>query len=115
MEISELPIGFELLSDEETFLNDLDQQDTMVQGGCGPTPQTPFILCAAPTAVPMPEHPEPFPKCPRPIPQPTPPVFENPRPTPFPKTGPIPFPKTGPIPFPRTGPIVMTPPIRMEH
>ncbi|AOY82566.1 MULTISPECIES: hypothetical protein [Moorena] len=107
MEISELPIGFELLSDEETFLNDLDQQDTMVHGGCGPTPQTPFILCPAPTAVPMPEHPEPFPKCPRPIPQPTPPVFEHPRPRP-------PFPKPGPRHFPRTGPI-MTPPIRMEH
>ncbi|WP_424094698.1 hypothetical protein [Moorena producens] len=107
MEISELPIGFELLSDEETFLNDLDQQDTMVQGGCGPTPQTPYILCPAPTAVPMPEHPEPFPKCPRPIPQPTPPVFEHP--------GPRPFPKPRTIPIYRTGPIVMTPPIRMDH
>lgn len=80
IEISELPVGFDLLSDDETFLNELaDEQEKIYGGYCAPTPYTPIVLCPTP--------PEPGPK---PKPQPTPPI-------------PAPWPK-------RTPPIQMTPP-----
>lgn len=81
MKIEDLPAGFELLSDEESFLNELaDEQETKVQGGyCAPTPYTPIVLCATPP-YPTPPVVEPYPKPypypkPFPFPQPTPPEY----------------------------------------
>ncbi len=87
MEISDLPAGFELLSDEETFLNELaDEQDNLIYGGhCAPTPYTPIVLCATPPYPIVKTPPIPEPK-PQPIPQPTPPV---PAPWPIKITPPI--------------------------
>ncbi len=74
MKIADLPVGLELLSDEETFLNELaDEQQNLIYGGhCAPTPYTPIVLC------PTPPESEPKPK-----PQPTPPI-----PAPWPKMTP---------------------------
>ena len=93
MKIADLSVGVELLSDEETFLNDLaDEQETLIQGGyCAPTPYTPFVLCATP---PYRTPPVPAPG-PKPLPQPTPPI-------------------PAPWPIKRTPPIIMTPPIKSD-
>jgi hypothetical protein len=80
LNVSDIPAGYELLADTETFLDDLNQESTnLVTGGhCAPSPQTPFVLCL-PVGEPKPIH--------------KPPIHE-PRPKPRPKPRPI---KTHPI------------------
>jgi hypothetical protein len=74
--VLDIPAGFDLLNDCETFLDDLNQESgNLVFGGhCAPSPLTPRVRCAAPTWEPPTEveaFPEPSPK---PRPRPKPPV-----------------------------------------
>jgi hypothetical protein len=98
LNVSDIPTGYELLSDTETFLDNLNNEEAnVIYGGkkfgggnlldkCPTGIAQGTALTARPVCITNPGGLDP-----KPHPQPTPPVKPHPRPTPPLRTGPIYF------------------------